>query len=111
MPWKSKQQAKWGHTEAGKKALGGESAVEEWDSATKGKKLPQKVEKSELAPVVKDPSKVGKQNVTVKLPKLKKPAGAFDKPSVFFGKNEDFQGPKHPTLRNLWDFLNKKHKK
>lgn len=46
MPWSSDQQRKWGHTSAGKKALGGEAAVHEWDEATKGKKLPEKVEKS-----------------------------------------------------------------
>ena len=41
MPWKSKAQAAWGHTEAGEKALGGDEAVAEWDKATKGKKLPK----------------------------------------------------------------------
>ena len=34
MPWKSTQQARWGHSPAGKKALGGASKVSEWDSAT-----------------------------------------------------------------------------
>jgi hypothetical protein len=43
MPWKSLQQERWGHTAAGKKALGGAKAVKEWDTATKGKKLPRKV--------------------------------------------------------------------
>lgn len=42
MPWKSKAQARWGHSPAGIKALGGKKAVAEWDNATKGKKLPQK---------------------------------------------------------------------
>lgn len=50
MPYKSDSQRRWAHTEAGKKALGGESAVHEWDSATKGKKLPEKVSKSEKQP-------------------------------------------------------------
>ncbi len=45
MPWKSDQQRKWGHTAAGKKALGGAAKVSEWDNATKGKKLPKKVKK------------------------------------------------------------------
>lgn len=35
MPFKSKQQAKWAHTEAGEKALGGPQKVAEWDRATK----------------------------------------------------------------------------
>lgn len=61
---------------------------------------------------MKDISKIGKQNVTVKAPKLKKPANAFAPPSVFFkSEKEGFDGPKHPSLRNLWDFLNKKHRK
>lgn len=41
MPWKSKKQRAWGHSPAGTKALGGKKAVEEWDKATKGKKLPK----------------------------------------------------------------------
>jgi hypothetical protein len=45
MPWKSKKQRAWGHTPAGIKALGGKKAVEEWDKATKGKKLPKRVKK------------------------------------------------------------------
>ena len=45
MPWASDQQRKWGHTAAGKKALGGAKAVHEWDEATKGKKLPKHAKK------------------------------------------------------------------
>jgi len=41
MPWRSVQQARWGHSPAGLKALGGKEAVGEWDRATKGKKLPK----------------------------------------------------------------------
>lgn len=33
MPWKSVQQARWGHSPAGKKALGAK-AIPEWDAAT-----------------------------------------------------------------------------
>lgn len=46
MPWKSKKQRAWGHSPEGTKALGGKKAVEEWDKATKGKKLPKKVKKN-----------------------------------------------------------------
>jgi len=46
-PFVSEAQRKWGHTEAGKKALGGNAGVHEWDEATKGKKLPEKITKSE----------------------------------------------------------------
>lgn len=46
-PYSSDAQRRWAHTAAGKKALGGEAAVHEWDEATKGKKLPEKVGKSE----------------------------------------------------------------
>ena len=45
MPWKSKKQRAWGHSHEGIKALGGKKAVEEWDKATKGKKLPKRVKK------------------------------------------------------------------
>lgn len=46
MPWKSKKQRAWGHSPEGIKALGGKKAVEEWDKATKGKKLPKRVKKN-----------------------------------------------------------------
>ena len=46
MPYKSQAQRRWAHTKAGTKALGGKKAVEEWDKATKGKKLPKKVKKN-----------------------------------------------------------------
>ena len=42
MPAKSKAQLRWVNSPAGHKALG-ESGVKEWDAATKGKKLPEKV--------------------------------------------------------------------
>lgn len=35
MPYKSKKQAAWAHTETGTKALGGKEKVHEWDEATK----------------------------------------------------------------------------
>jgi hypothetical protein len=46
-PFVSDAQRRWGHTAAGKEALGGEAGVHEWDEATKGKKLPERVAKSE----------------------------------------------------------------
>jgi hypothetical protein len=46
-PYSSEAQRRWAHTEAGKKALGGNAGVHEWDEATKGKKLPEKVGKTE----------------------------------------------------------------
>jgi hypothetical protein len=44
MPYKSKAQERWAHTESGKKALGGSKAVAEWDKETRaqGKKLPER---------------------------------------------------------------------
>jgi len=45
MPYKSRQQEKWAHTPSGLKALGGKSAVKEWDAASKGLSLPKKVKK------------------------------------------------------------------
>lgn len=46
MPYVSERQRRWAHTPTGIKALGGKKAVEEWDKATKGKKLPKKVKKN-----------------------------------------------------------------
>lgn len=46
MPYKSDQQRKWAHTPAGTKALGGKAKVKEWDEASQGKKLPEKVKKT-----------------------------------------------------------------
>ena len=43
----SEAQRRWAHTEKGKEALGGDAAVHEWDEKSKGKKLPEKVSKSE----------------------------------------------------------------
>ncbi len=42
MPWESAAQARWGHSPAGVQALGGQSAVAEWDAATAGRKLPKR---------------------------------------------------------------------
>lgn len=40
MPYVSKAQERWAHTPSGTKSLGGASKVKEWDSASKGMKLP-----------------------------------------------------------------------
>lgn len=45
MPYKSEAQRKWAHTKEGTRALGGKKAVEEWDKATSGRKLPKYVPK------------------------------------------------------------------
>ena len=45
MPFVSKKQQAWGNSPAGIKALGGKKNVAEWNAATKGKNLPQKVKK------------------------------------------------------------------
>lgn len=42
MPWLSKAQARWGHSDSGLKALGGKGKVKEWDSATAKGSLPEK---------------------------------------------------------------------
>lgn len=41
MPFKSQAQRKWAYTKEGTKALGGKSAVAEWERATSNKKLPK----------------------------------------------------------------------
>ena len=43
MPYQSDAQRRWAHTPAGLEALGGETAVNEWDQASAGKKLPERV--------------------------------------------------------------------
>jgi 8-oxo-dGTP pyrophosphatase MutT (NUDIX family) len=53
-PYKSDAQRRWAHTNEGEKSLGGKAAVHEWDEATKGKKLPEKVKKSEKTCTKKD---------------------------------------------------------
>ena len=45
MPFKSEAQRKWAYTKEGTKALGGKSAVAEWERATDNKKLPKTVKK------------------------------------------------------------------
>ena len=45
MPFRSEAQRKWAYTKEGTKALGGKKAVQEWESATRGKKLPKVVPK------------------------------------------------------------------
>ena len=41
MPFVSQAQRRWAHTKEGTKALGGKSAVAEWERATGNKKLPK----------------------------------------------------------------------
>ena len=43
MPFKSRAQQRWAHSPTGEKALGGASAVHEWDSATDFSHLPERV--------------------------------------------------------------------
>ena len=71
-----------------------------------GSSLGSTLGKSPSSP--KDISKVGKQGVAAKTPKMKKLGDAFAPPSVFF-KSESNE-PKHPNLKSLWDFMNRKHK-
>ena len=53
MPWKSKKQQAWGHSPAGEKALGGPSAVSEWDDSTDFSKLPEEVEGGAISKALK----------------------------------------------------------
>lgn len=83
MPYKSDQQRKWAHTEAGKKALGGDAAVHEWDESSKGKKLPKYAKSEKMAKF-----------------------GGMGQLSLGEGRT------KHPNLQKLSDFLaNTKMKK
>jgi hypothetical protein len=102
MPYKSDAQRRWAHTKAGKEALGGEAGVHEWDEATKGKNLPERVSKS-----MPNPTKTAIPSI--RMPKPKAMAGAFDKPSKFF-KSENVH-PKHPSVRKLWDFIQQRQRR
>jgi len=42
MPWKSLAQRAWGFTDAGRRKLGGDRKVQEWDRGTPAK-LPERV--------------------------------------------------------------------
>jgi hypothetical protein len=44
MPWASDRQRRWAHTKTGLKKMG-KKTVEEFDRASKGKKLPEKAKK------------------------------------------------------------------
>jgi hypothetical protein len=46
MPYVSDAQRRWAHTATGVKALGGKSKVREWDNASRGKKLPERVKRA-----------------------------------------------------------------
>lgn len=56
------------------------------------------------------PNKIGSQAV-VKTPKAKKMGQATDKPSVFFGKSEQFKNIKKSSIENLRSFLEKQRNK
>jgi hypothetical protein len=43
MPFRSKKQNAWAHTDAGTEALGGPAKVKEWESDTNYSSLPEKV--------------------------------------------------------------------
>lgn len=45
MPFVSEAQRRWGNSPAGIKALGGNKKVAEWNAATKGRKLPARINK------------------------------------------------------------------
>jgi hypothetical protein len=49
-PYTSEAQRRWAHTPAGIKALGGKEAVRHWDKESKGKDLPEKIDKSNYGP-------------------------------------------------------------
>lgn len=51
MPYKSKAQEAWAHTPEGEKALGGKDKVAEWDSASKGAALPDRIAPKKAKPV------------------------------------------------------------
>jgi hypothetical protein len=63
MPYESLAQEHWAHTPAGREALGGAGKVAEWDAATKGRTLPERIRK----PSIRKPEPA----------KMRKPFGSF----------------------------------
>lgn len=51
MPYLSRAQQGWAHTPTGTKALGGVAKVAEWDNASRGMKLPKRVDGPGPSPV------------------------------------------------------------
>ena len=71
-PYVSLAQERWAHTPSGEEALGGKSGVHEWDEATKGKKLPEKVSKSDKKVCMTKPAFVAEHKKLVNI--LKHPS-------------------------------------
>jgi len=55
MPYKSDAQRRWAHTDKGTKALGGPEKVAEWDAASKGASVPERVRAGRKSPMRKTP--------------------------------------------------------
>ena len=62
-------------------------------------------------PGVVSPTQSSTASTSVKTPKTKKMGQATDKPSVFFGKSEQFKNIKKLSIENLRIFLEKQRKK
>jgi hypothetical protein len=60
MPYKSDAQRRWAHTDIGTKALGGKEKVKEWDDASKGMKMPERVPMMSKHPMKHGYAKNGK---------------------------------------------------
>jgi hypothetical protein len=71
MPFKSLAQLRWGHSPAGKEALG--NKLPEWDKATKGLKLPARIKpqaKKQGGPVL-SPEQRQRSRAVQKMSKLR----------------------------------------
>ncbi len=53
MPFKSKAESRWGNSPSGIKALGGPSAVAEWNASTNFESLPEKAEGGAISRALK----------------------------------------------------------
>jgi hypothetical protein len=113
MPFVSRAQQRWGHTPAGEKALGGKSAVAEWDHATpKGASVPQysKGEGSKEASYASGGAVLGRSRDFTKTPdtKFKKEdfKRAKDAPEGLANvKNERTAGEEYEGTQRLGSFL------
>jgi len=68
MPWVSDAQRRWGNSPAGRRALGA-SGVKEWNRATKGRKLPERVKHKKVSVSLPDGHKPKSIKVKVKFKK------------------------------------------
>lgn len=100
MPWKSDKQRRWGHTANGIKALGGKSAVAEWDRASKKSKKKPKI-------VINNKMKAfGQTDVKTKVVEINKKKHKGDKKQLADTIKHELYHVKHPKATEKQTYKN-----